>query len=649
MFPDSTYGGTSRKFFLGDKVNEAEFSDEDVDALLLFAAQAGAAIVNARVYRAEQRARADLEAVVETSPVGVIVIDPKTGRPILINREARNLFEILRTPGEPLDQLFDVARCRLGDGSEIPLNGKKLIDRLSSTETMSAEEVEVLTPDGRNVTVLVNSKPILSDDDTVESRVVTLQDLAPILALEKMQADFLGMVSHELRTPLSAVKGSTITVLESGQTFAPTETQQFFRIINEQADRMSALITDLLDAGRIDAGTLSVATVPSDVGELFEQARTLFLSSEFRHTIVIDLPEGLPKVMADQERIVQVLSNLLVNAARASPATSPITLSAENDQTHVAISVTDVGRGIPPEHKTRLFTKYSDGKVSGLGLAICKGLVEAHGGRIRAESAGLGQGSCFTFTIPIVGGSQTDVATSEQKSSQESASRPRILVVDDDPQMLRFVRGALIEAGYAPIVETGHEKLSHILATEKPELVVLDLVLPGTDGIELMETVPGLIDRPVIFISGYGRDETIARALDSGAEDYIVKPFSPTELTARIAAALRRRAGPEVFSHGELSIDYARRIVTVGSREVELTATEFELLRVLSQESASGRVVTFNELQRRIWSGRKNPNRKLVRAYVKRLRRQLGETSENPTYIVTERGVGYRMKRSDEA
>ena len=117
-----------------------------------------------------------------------------------------------------------------------------------------------------------------------------------------------------------------------------------------------------------------------------------------------------------------------------------------------------------------------------------------------------------------------------------------------------------------------------------------------------METVPELADLPVIFISGYGRDETIARALEAGADDYVVKPFSPTELVARIRAALRRRADPDPFVLGELTIDYDLRRVTVAGQEVELSATEYELLRVLSL--GAGRVATCDALLRRVWSGR---------------------------------------------
>ena len=463
-----------------------------------------------------------------------------------------------------------------------------------------------------------------------------------------MQADFLSMVSHELRTPLSAVKGSTITVLESGQTFEPAEMRQFFRIINERADHMSALITDLLDAGHIDTGTLSISAVPTKISDILEQARTAFLSSKYRHAIVIEVPDDLPLVMADRARIVQVMNNLLINAARAAPDRSPIKISVEKGRADVSISIVDEGHGIAPSQMMHLFSKYGEGKLKGLGLAICKGLVEAHGGRIRAQSAGPGQGARFTFTIPIVNGAQTDLAPHKYQVSESLGNSHRILVVDDDPRTLHFVRDALLGAGYEPIVEVDHEKLAQILTTKKPSLVILDLVLPGTDGIELMNNVPGLQDIPVIFISGYGRNETIVRALRSGAEDYMVKPFTSTELLARVAAVLRRRARPEVFSLGELTIDYERRHVTIGDRDVALTATEFELLWVLCQESASGRVVPFDKLQRRVWSGRKNPNRKLIHAYVKRLRQQLQDSARNPTYIATERGVGYRILQQPE-
>ncbi len=209
--------------------------------------------------------------------------------------------------------------------------------------------------------------------------------------------------------------------------------------------------------------------------------------------------------------------------------------------------------------------------------------------------------------------------------------------------MLRFVRDALAEAGYAPLVTGTPQDLTRILRTERPRLVLLDLMLPDADGIELMRKVPELADLPVIFISAYRRDETVAKALDSGAADYIVKPFSPTELVARVRAALRRREAPESFVVGELAIDYGQRRVTARGVPVELTATEYELLRVLSLDS--GRVVTFETLLRRIWGKDEKANANLVRNFVRNLRGKLGDSAASPTYLFNHRGVGYRMAK----
>ena len=159
-----------------------------------------------------------------------------------------------------------------------------------------------------------------------------------------------------------------------------------------------------------------------------------------------------------------------------------------------------------------------------------------------------------------------------------------------------------------------------------------------------MQQVPELTDLPVIFISAYRRDETIAKALELGADDYIVKPFSPTELVARVRAALSRRVDTEPFHSGDLRIRYDRREVTVAGRPVALTATEYELLRVLSANA--GRVVTHDLLLRRVWGvrGRRGGHKsEALRTCVKKLRRKLGGSGSDPDYIFNERGVGYRL------
>ena len=273
---------------------------------------------------------------------------------------------------------------------------------------MRAEKIVLSVPGGGRVTTLLNATPIQTADGEVDSVVVTVQDLAPLEELERQRAEFLGLVSHELRAPLTSIKGSAATLLGASPGLDPVEVQQFGHIIDEQADHMRGLIADLLDAGRIETGTLSVVPEPMEVVSLVEQARKTFLSGGGRHAVHLDLPQDLPRVLADRQRIVQVLNNLLANAARQAPATTPIRVVASVDGVHVAVSVSDEGRGVPADRLPHLFRKHAgldregreQGAAASLGLAICMGLVEAHGGRIRAESAGPGQGTQVTFTIP---------------------------------------------------------------------------------------------------------------------------------------------------------------------------------------------------------------------------------------------------------
>ena len=646
-------------FCLGQKEGGAPFSDADEEVLVLFASQAATAIANARTYRDEQRARADLEALVDTSPVGVAVFDASTGRPLSFNREAKRIAAALGAPDESPEQLLDVLTCRFSSGREISLAELPLAQELGHAETMRAEEIVLDGGAGGSVTALVNSTPIRTHDGAIESVVVTLQDLAPLEEMERLRAEFLGMVSHELRAPLTSIIGSAATALRSSPAMPRADIWQLLRIIDEQAAHMFGLISDLLDAGRIEAGTLSVSPEPTPVVGLVEQARRTFLSGGARHAIQIELPPDLPGVMADRERVVQVLNNLFSNAARHSPETCPIQVAAERDGAHVAISVSDAGQGVPPDLLPHLFRKHA--RVggdqergicgSGLGLAICKGLVEAHGGRIRAESGGPGLGTRFTFTLPAADGAAAGAAGSlarrPEASPGDERERACVLVVDDDPQMLKYVRDALETPGYSTVSTVDPQEVSGLLKTHRPQLVLLDVLMPGIDGIELMEQVPELGDLPVIFISGYGRDETIARALEAGAADYIVKPFSPTELAARVQAALRRQERvTDTFVLGDLTIHYEERRVNVGDRPVALTAKEFDLLRALSVKA--GRVSTYESLLRRVWSGRENADLRLLRTYVKRLRRKLGDDADSPAYIVNERQVGYRMARADD-
>ena len=224
----------------------------------------------------------------------------------------------------------------------------------------------------------------------------------------------------------------------------------------------------------------------------------------------------------------------------------------------------------------------------------------------------------------------------------------RILAVDDDPQDLRYVRDTLIKSGYDPVVTGDPEEALRLVEQERPELVLLDLMLPDTDGIQLMRDILDVADVPVIFLSVYGREELIARAFDMGAADYVVKPFSPTELSARIRAALRRRAviePSEPYVHGDLTVDYAGRRVLMADQPVHLTPTEYRVLVELSANA--GQVVTYERLLYRIWGEKNDHDVRPMRTTIGRLRRKLGDDADNPSYIFTEPRVGYRMPEKE--
>ncbi len=507
--------------------------------------------------------------------------------------------------------------------------------------------------------------PPYTDDGELESIIVIVQDMSPMEELERLRSEFLGTVSHELRTPLTSIRGSATTLIDDGTSLHPAEMRQFFRIIVEQADRMRGLISNLLDVARIETGTLPVEPAPASVADLVDEARKTFVSGGGRNDIHIDLADELPLVMADRMRILQVLGNLLSNASRYSSASTPIGVYAERRDLHVTVSVIDQGRGVPDEQLPHLFRKFfrldhaEQGgglAASGLGLAISKGIVEAHGGRIWVDSEGPGMGTRFSFTLPIVDENSSGLAIGPYRRSAGSrrakSEQLRVLAIDDDPQALRYIRSALTKEGYAPILTGDPAEAATLVEENEPHLILMDLRLPGTDGIELMRDITRMVEVPVIFASAYGQEENITRAFDMGASDYIVKRFSPAELAARIRAALRKGTSgwtgrAEPFVLGDLAVHYAQRRVTVAGRPMELTPIEFRLLLELSVNA--GRVVSHDELFRRVWGPGHSGEAHSLRSFVRKLRNKLGDDAKNPRYIFTHPGMGYRMPDPREA
>jgi two-component system KDP operon response regulator KdpE len=223
--------------------------------------------------------------------------------------------------------------------------------------------------------------------------------------------------------------------------------------------------------------------------------------------------------------------------------------------------------------------------------------------------------------------------------------RVRVLVVDDEQAIRRFLNTALSAHGYEVFeAPTGEDALAAAVA-RRPDLIILDLGLPGMDGIEVTRRLREWSHLPILVLSVREREGDKVEALDAGADDYVTKPFGTGELLARMRVALRRAARPQatpLFQVGDLEVDLALRAVTAAGKEVALTPTEYDLLRVLVQNA--GKVLTHNQLLRQVWGAGYGGELHLLRVNISNLRRKIEPLPSRPRYIVTEPGVGYRMR-----
>ena len=225
-----------------------------------------------------------------------------------------------------------------------------------------------------------------------------------------------------------------------------------------------------------------------------------------------------------------------------------------------------------------------------------------------------------------------------------SGDGPRVLVVDDEPQILRGLTVVLRQAGFeVDTAATKSEALDRV-AVRPPEMLVLDLILPDGSGVEVCEEVRGWSQLPIIVLSAVGDEREKVRALDAGADDYLTKPFGTDELLARLRALMRRSgdAGQPVISLGDLSIDVAGHTVTRAGEEIHLTPLEFDILRVLALHA--GKLVTHRQLLREVWGPEYVDETHYLRVHIAHIRSKLEPDASSPRYLVTDPGVGYRLR-----
>ncbi len=242
---------------------------------------------------------------------------------------------------------------------------------------------------------------------------------------------------------------------------------------------------------------------------------------------------------------------------------------------------------------------------------------------------------------------QNLVAVDLAKQGRMSAAPAKVLVVDDERQIRKLLRMGLSSQGYE-ILEAPDGKTCLELLAQEPDLIILDLGLPDIEGLDLLRMIRARNERvPIVVLSSRGDEAGKVDALDLGADDYVTKPFGMDELLARMRAALRHQlqihGEHPIFRVGDLSVDLVRRIVKIGEREVKLSPKEYELLRVLVQHA--GKVLTNRFLLEQLWDSLTDPQ--YLRVYVRQLRQKIEATPEHPRYIMTETGIGYRLRAAD--
>jgi two-component system KDP operon response regulator KdpE len=226
-----------------------------------------------------------------------------------------------------------------------------------------------------------------------------------------------------------------------------------------------------------------------------------------------------------------------------------------------------------------------------------------------------------------------------------------ILVVDDEPEILRAIRSGLVAQGYEVLTAKSGGEALQIASSNTPNLVILDVMLPGEiDGLEVCRRLREWTSTPILMLSALSQEKQKIAALDLGADDYLTKPFGMGELTARVRAALRRTQAhtqtlePAAFVHGDISVDYGRRIVEKSGQEIKLTPIEYEILRYLTQNA--DRVVTHHHLLSNVWGAEYCDDTQLLRVHIGHLRQKIEDNPARPKLIVTEPGVGYRCRTS---
>jgi PAS domain S-box-containing protein len=368
-----------------------------------------------------------------------------------------------------------------------------------------------------------------------------LQNQEALREADRRKDEFLALLAHELRNPLAPIRYALATSRKAGRTLEQQKRAE--EVIERQVAHMSRLLDDLLDVSRITHGTLELKKTRTELtlvlGAAIEAARPILDSKH--HTLSLDLPKQTLRLEADPVRLAQVFSNLLINAAKYTDAGGSIELRATREGSAVVVAVRDNGIGISADMMPRLFTLFSQAHTAlgrsegglGVGLALARGLVSLHGGRVEARSDGPGRGSEFIVRLPV------GVAASEVSQVEVSADGPatdaglKILVVDDSRDAADTCATVLELSGHEVQTAYSGRRALELARTFRPHALLLDIGLPDVNGYELARTIraaPWAEGMVLIAVTGWGQDEDRRRALQAGFDHHLTKPIAAETL-----------------------------------------------------------------------------------------------------------------------
>ncbi|GMV37694.1 MAG: hypothetical protein AMXMBFR61_22020 [Fimbriimonadales bacterium] len=386
-----------------NKRHGEEFNDEDVRLLERLASSLAAVITNMRIYQEVVEERKELLQTIESLYAGLVLVSAE-GRITQMNSSARQIFNI---QGDVNGKRFDEVFHHEG-AVEMFRRGLAALKGGEAEEFGAGAEL-TFSEDGHERIFQVQSAPVRNEDGKPIGIVAIFNDFTDIRNIERMKSSFVATVSHELRTPLTAIKGFISTLLMDDAGFEESERREFYGIIDQECDRLTRLINDLLNIARIEAGeSLKPHYTDVDIKELAQKVVMIQRQATSRHKLYLDAPEKMDTIIGDEDKLDQVITNLLSNAIKYSPNGGDIRVKLEDLGDKVRLSVSDQGMGIPKEHLSKVFEKFhrvdnrDNRKVygTGLGLFLVKHLVEVlHQGKIWAESE-VGVGSTFIFEIP---------------------------------------------------------------------------------------------------------------------------------------------------------------------------------------------------------------------------------------------------------